>query len=47
MNELSSPVSIESDNTLGDVIDSYGDDPPSDGAEGGETSGMYVAPCSG
>ena len=41
MNDLSSPVSIESDNTLGDVIDSYGDADPIDEVEGSETSGMF------
>jgi hypothetical protein len=41
MNELSSPVSVESDNALGDVIDSYVDD-PNEQQQDNETSGTSV-----
>ena len=41
MNELSSPVSVESDNALGDVIDSYVDE-PNDEQQGNETSGTSM-----
>jgi hypothetical protein len=40
MNDLSSPVSVESDNTLGDVIDSYADESKEE--QGSETSGTVL-----
>ena len=41
MNELSSPASVESDNTLGDVIDSYADESNNED-QGSETSGTFM-----
>lgn len=41
MNELSSPVSVESDNALGDVIDSYVDEPTEEQHDS-QTSGTFM-----
>ena len=47
MNELSSPVSVESDNGLGDVIDSYAEEPNEGQGQGQEQGQGQVSETSG